>query len=260
MSDLLRISLVQFDVLWENPIGNRQKLDILLEPLKGRTDLILLPEMYSTGFSMHAKSLAESMEGDTIGWMRTQAENTNAAVAGSLIVKELGHYYNRFLFVLPSGDIFCYDKKHLFSMGGEDQYFSHGIKRVFVDYCGWRIALFICYDLRFPVWCRTMKVADLVLFSANWPAARTPVWQTLIRARAIENQLYVAGVNRTGTDGAGVIYTGESTLIDPKGRIVCTMNDQSDVVTTCVVSLEELNRFRKKFPVSDDDDLFEINV
>jgi predicted amidohydrolase len=258
MKNILRISLVQFEVIWEDPAANRKKLNDLLKPLVGNTDLILLPEMFTTGFSMHAKELAESMDGDTITWMKEYAGYTGAALAGSLIVRDQERYYNRLVFVLPTGEISCYDKKHLFAIGGEDQYYSHGNNRVVVNYCGWRIALFICYDLRFPVWCRSVKDADLMLFSANWPASRLHVWQTLTRARAIENQLYVAGVNRTGTDGAGVAYPGESVVVDPKGRIICELNGESDVVATSELSLDELNRFRKKFPVSGDADGFEI--
>ncbi len=257
--DFLRISLVQFDVIWENQVANREKLDQLLKPLTGRTDLILLPEMFTTGFSMNAKALAESMDGKSVRWMKSQAAATGAALAGSLIIKENDRYYNRFLFVTPSGETNIYDKKHLFSMGGEDQYFSRGNKKVVVKFMGWRIALFICYDLRFPVWCRSAKEADLMLFTANWPDVRKHVWQTLTAARAIENQLYVAAVNRTGTDGSGVYYSGESKIIDPKGVLSCNLNNQSDAVVTNSVSLEELKRFRKKFPVSEDADLFEIS-
>jgi omega-amidase len=256
--DLLRISLVQFDVAWENPAANRLKLDILLESLKGNTDLILLPEMFTTGFSMNSRNLAESMDGESVDWMKSQAGRTGAAIAGSLIIKEADHYYNRLLFITSTGEIFHYDKKHLFSISGEDQFFSPGNKKVVINYCGWRIALFICYDLRFPVWCRSVKDADLILFTANWPEARNHVWQTLTKARAIENQLYVAGVNRIGTDGQGISYSGESMLIDPKGIVNCNLGNKRDAVETGILSLEDLNRFRKKFPVSADEDFFEL--
>ena len=256
--DILRISLVQFDIVWESPVSNRLKLDLLLEPLKGKTDLILLPEMFTTGFTMRAKELAESMDGESVKWMKSQAKSSRAALAGSLIIKEHNHYYNRFLFITPAEEIFFYDKKHLFSMGKEDQYFSHGSKRVVVKYSGWRIVLFICYDLRFPVWCRSIKDADLMLFTANWPENRKIVWQTLTRARAIENQLYVAGVNRSGVDGSGITYSGDSMLIDPKGMVRCDLNNLPDVVETSSISLQELNRFREKFPVFRDVDSFEI--
>ena len=256
--DILRISLVQFDIVWESPVSNRLKLDLLLEPLKGKTDLILLPEMFTTGFSMKAKELAESMDGESVKWMKLQAKNNGAALAGSLIIKEHNHYYNRFLFITPAEEIFFYDKKHLFSMGEEDHYFTHGSKRVVINYFGWRIALFICYDLRFPVWCRSIKDADLMLFAANWPENRKVVWQTLTKARAIENQLYVAGINRSGVDGAGITYSGDSMLIDPKGAVRCDLNNQSDVVETSSISLQDLNQFREKFPVFRDVDSFEI--
>jgi omega-amidase len=256
--DLLRISPVQFDVIWESPFSNMLKLEGLLEPLIGQTDLILLPEMFSTGFSMNAKVLAESMDGETVNWMKRQAAKTGAALSGSLIIKEEGHFYNRFLFITATGEIFHYDKKHLFSMGGENLFFSHGNQKVVINYFGWRIALFTCYDLRFPVWCRSIRDADLMLFTANWPNARKHVWQTLTKARAIENQLYVLGVNRTGKDGSGVDYSGESMIIDPKGVIQCNLGDKPEAVETVMISLEELNRFRKKFPVSADEDFFEL--
>ena len=254
----LRISLVQYEVVWENPDANRSILDELLEPLNGQTDLILLPEMFTTGFSMQAKELAETMDGQSLKWMVQQARKTGAALAGSLIIKENNHFFNRFLFVTPSGEIFHYDKKHLFSMGEEHKYFSSGNQRVIINYMGWRIALMICYDLRFPVWCRTVKDADLMLFTANWPAARQLVWQTLTKARAIENQLYVAGVNRTGKDEAGIDYVGESVLIDPRGNILLDMGTKSEAAGTCLLSLNELIRFREKFPVGQDADSFEI--
>ncbi len=256
--DELRISLVQTNVIWENPSANRSRLEQLLHPLIGNSDVVLLPEMFTTGFSMNAIDLAEPLEGPTVCWMKQQAKLLGAAIAGSLIIKEELHFFNRFLFVAPTGELFHYDKKHLFSLGDENKYFEPGNRRMILNYLGWRIALFICYDLRFPVWLRSPENVDLMLFTANWPDSRKIVWQTLARARAIENQLYVAGVNRTGTDGCGIYYSGESMLIDAKGRIRCNLSDATEKVETQVVSLEELNRFRKKFPVSRDADSFEI--
>jgi predicted amidohydrolase len=258
--DLLRISLVQFEVVWENPLANKLKLESLLAPLKGQSDLILLPEMFTTGFSMNVRELSESMEGDTVKWMRELANKSGSALAGSLVIEEDHHYYNRYLFVTPSGEINYYDKKHLFSMGAENQYFNPGNKRVIVDYSGWRIALFVCYDLRFPVWCRSIKDADLMLFTANWPDARKIVWQTLIKARAIENQLYVAGVNRIGKDGAGINYSGDSLIIDPKGNVLCDLAGPRELVATTTISLQELNGFRDKFPLFRDADSFDIGA
>ncbi len=255
---MLRVSLVQFDVAWENPDANKLKIDYLLDPLKGKTDLILLPEMFTTGFSMKAKELAETMEGESVSWMHAQSKKCGAAIAGSLIIKENDHFFNRFLFITPTGQTHFYDKRHLFSMGGEDQFFTGGSKKVIVNYAGWRIALFVCYDLRFPVWCRSIKDADLMLFAANWPEKRKIVWQSLIQARAIENQLYVACSNRTGLDGVGISYAGESMVIDPKGLLVCDLSTSKETVDTCTISLKELNRFREKFPVSGDEDRFEI--
>ncbi len=258
--DLLRISLVQFDIIWENPLANRLKIQQLLAPYEGKTDLILLPEVFSTGFSMNAKSLAESMEGETVSWMKIQAKKCGSALAGSLIIRENGQFFNRFLFITPEGEIQYYDKRHLFSMGEENKYFSSGYNRLIVNYLGWRIALFICYDLRFPVWCRSIKDADLMLFTANWPTSRNIVWDTLLKARAIENQLYVAGVNRTGIDGAGIDYSGESMLIDPRGATLYNLRGKSDNISTSSISLSDLNSFRAKFPVFRDIDSFEITL
>jgi len=257
--DLLRISLVQLDISWESPVHNRLRLGSLLEPLTGGTDLILLPEMFTTGFSMKARELAETMEGDSVSWMKFQARKTGSAIAGSLIIEESGHFYNRFLFVSPDGKIDSYDKRHLFSMGEENQYFDQGTERVIVHYAGWRIALFVCYDLRFPVWCRTIRDADLVIFTANWPESRKIVWQTLVPARAIENQLYVAAVNRTGTDGSGINYMGASMVVDPRGAINGNIALDQEMVVSCTLSLEDLLAFRKKFPVERDEDNFTIS-
>jgi predicted amidohydrolase len=254
----LRISLIQYEVVWENPDANRLKLEELLNPLSGQTDLILLPEMFTTGFSMHAKELAETMNGKSVNWMLQQAGFLQAALAGSLIIKENGHSFNRFLFVTPSGEVYHYDKRHLFSIGEEHNYFSCGIKKVVVNFQGWRIALMICYDLRFPVWCRSIQDTDLMLFTANWPEARQQVWHTLTKARAIENQIYVAGVNRTGRDGSGIGYKGESVVIDPKGIVILDLENKTEITATCELSLNELNLFRKKFPVGRDADTFEI--
>jgi len=256
--DLLRISLVQPDIVWENPLANRSKLDRLLAPLKGTTDLILLPEMFTTGFSMKVRELAEEMDGESVAWMKRWAADISSAIAGSLIIKENNHFFNRFVFVTPEAEITFYDKRHLFSMGMEDYFFQKGNRRVVVNYAGWRIALFVCYDLRFPVWCRSLGEADLVLFTANWPGKRKIVWQTLTRARAIENQLYVAASNRTGTDGEGVSYSGESLVISPKGDFLCDLGNRMNSTGTCILSLSELNLFREKFPVARDEDTFEI--
>jgi len=214
--------------------------------------------MFTTGFSMNARQLAESMEGESVSWMKFQAARTGSAIAGSLIIEDNGHYFNRFLFVTPTNQLFYYDKRHLFSMGEENQFFNHGKERVVVNFKGWRIALYVCYDLRFPVWCRSIKDADLMLFTANWPDSRKIVWQTLTQARAIENQLYVAGVNRIGTDGAQINYSGGSRLIGPRGNILADLKNQAETVETIAISLDELNLFREKFPVGRDEDSFEI--
>lgn len=256
--ETLRITLVQYDIAWENPSANRSRLEAWIGPLIGKTDLFLLPEMFATGFSMNARELAEKQDGPTVSWMKKMAVLSGAAIAGSLIIEEGGRFFNRFLFVTPSGEIYHYDKRHLFSIGTEDRYFNRGTSRQIVNYKGWRIALFTCYDLRFPVWCRTGNNADLMLFTANWPANRKNVWQTLLHARAIENQLYVAGVNRVGLDGAGTVHDGESMVVGPKGDDLHCFTEKGEGVETVIISLSELNTFRKKFPVWKDADLYEI--
>lgn len=254
----LRISLIQFEVVWENPEVNRLKLSELISGLKGQTDLMLLPEMFTTGFSMRANEQAETMAGESVSWMVNQSRKHHAALAGSLIIKDGGQYFNRFLFVTPEGKIYHYDKRHLFSIGEEHLYFSSGKERVIVNFRGWRIIPMVCYDLRFPVWCRSIKQADLMLFVANWPEARKQVWQTLLKARAIENQVFVAGVNRTGKDGAGIGYQGESMIIDPRGNVIADLGNKTEDVATSDLSLKELKLFRDKFPVGRDADSFEI--
>lgn len=234
------------------------KLSELLSGLNGQTDLMLLPEMFTTGFSMRAKELAETMAGESVSWMVNQSRKHHAALAGSLIIKDSGQYFNRFLFVTPEGKIYHYDKRHLFSIGEEHLYFSSGKERVIVNFRGWRIIPMVCYDLRFPVWCRSIKQADLMLFVANWPEARKQVWQTLLKARAIENQVFVAGVNRTGKDGAGIGYQGESMIIDPRGNVIADLGNKTEDVATSDLSLKELKLFRDKFPVGRDADSFEI--
>ena len=180
------------------------------------------------------------------------------AIGGSLIIQDGGLFYNRFVFVTPTGEISCYNKRHLFSIGGESVSFTSGDQRVIVDYLGWRIALYICYDLRFPVWCRNLEDTDLMIFTANWPASRKEVWNTLLKARAIENQVYVAGVNRVGNDGNGILYSGESQMINSRGEILTENTLTSNGLLTYEISKSVLNDFREKFPVSNDADSFVI--
>jgi omega-amidase len=258
IKDCLRVTLAQVDLIWENPEQNRNNLGLLIRQLTGKSDLVILPETFTTGFSMRAGYFAEKMEGPTVNWLQDLSRTTGLAIGGSLLIEDHGHYYNRFVFVTPGGETSFYDKRHLFSIGGESVSFTSGDKRVIVNYLGWRIALYVCYDIRFPVWCRNINDTDLMIFTANWPASRSEVWKILLKARAIENQVYVAGVNRVGTDGEGVVYVGDSHIVNPRGEVLQENSLTSTGCLTYEISKNKLNDFRKKFPVTNDADRFSI--
>jgi omega-amidase len=258
LKEKLRITLAQVDIAWENPEQNRSYLDLQIRHLKGKSDLVILPETFTTGFTMRGSDFAESMDGPTIRWMMELSRTTGVAIGGSLLIKSNGFYYNRFVFISPTGEISLYDKRHLFSIGGESRFFTAGDQRVVVNYSGWRIALYVCYDIRFPVWCRNVDDTDLMIITANWPAPRMAVWNILLRARAIENQVYVAGVNRVGTDGNCISYVGESQLINPKGEQVPHSEISKETCLSFKISKKELDIFRAGFPVAKDADRFLI--
>lgn len=258
MKDNLRITLAQVNLVWENPKQNRMDLDVKIRELIGKSDLVILPETFTTGFSMRVPDLAEPMDGPTITWLLNLSRITGIALGGSLLINDNGLNYNRFVFVTPLGEIFHYDKRHLFSIGGEAISMTAGHQKLIVNYLGWRIALYICYDLRFPVWCRNVNDADLMIFTANWPASRNEVWKTLLKARAIENQVYVAGVNRIGKDGNDISYIGESQVINSRGEVLTETDLPNDEFVSCEISRAELNNFREKFPVANDADRFSI--
>ncbi len=254
----LNVSLVQSDLAWHDPERNRTQLGRCIERVASTSDVIVLPEMFTTGFSMDAASLAEPMSGPSVTWLRAQAEASDAAVCGSLIVVEDGHYFNRFCWATPDGELRTYDKRHLFRMAGEDEHYASGEQRCTVDFRGFRILPLICYDLRFPVWSRNTQEYDLMIVVANWPTPRRNAWQTLLRARAIENVSYVAGVNRVGEDGNGVPYGGDSAVIDYLGNPLASL---AEVETQVSVTLdrERLLRFRERFPFHLDADRFALN-
>ena len=255
---ILKIAIFQIDLAWENPQANREKIDRLLGQLPAGVDLVVLPEMFSTGFTMNTREVAEMMHGETVEWMKQRCHEHQIALCGSLNIIEDGHYYNRLLFVAPNANVCQYDKRHLFTMAGENNYFKAGKKRQIVQYKGWRICPLVCYDLRFPVWSRNQNNFDLMIYVANWPESRNEVWTTLLKARAIENQSYLAGANRVGVDGNKISYSGNSLLIGPKGNILASNPDADECILTAEFSFEELSAFRAKFPVLDDADDFEI--
>jgi omega-amidase len=256
----LQIALLQLDLVWENPQVNREKIDQFLSQIPKETDIVFLPEMFTTGFSMNVEELAETMEGETIQWMRARCKNFQLALCGSLIIVEDGQYFNRLVFVDPSGEIYYYNKRHLFTMSGEENKFVPGTKRLVVNYKGWRICPLICYDLRFPIWSRNRNEYDLLVYLANWPKARNELWNTLLKARAIENQAYVAGANRIGVDGNSISYSGNSQLINPKGNVVASTIENTENIVSAEFYYSELLKFRSDFPVLDDADQYNINI
>lgn len=255
MPDPLRISLVQSPLHWENISANQAYFQEQLERLAGRTDLIILPEMFTTGFTMSPVDLAEPLHGPTTKWMQQMAQKTGAACTGSFIATEAGRYYNRLLFVYPDGSLDHYDKKHLFTLAGEHEHYTPGSRRLEIAYRGWKICPLICYDLRFPVWSRNTNDYDLLLYVANWPDKRREAWMALLAARAIENQAYCVGVNRVGTDEKGHVYSGDSSIYDYSGRLLARLTDQEAVVT---LSLEygPQQAFRQKLNFLADRDDF----
>lgn len=255
-----RITFLQSDIFWENPDANIEKFDKLIFELKGKTDLVLIPEMFNTGFSMHAHHLAENMEGKTIQWMKKMAGDYQFAIAGSIIIKEEEKFYNRFLFVEPNGTIHYYDKRHLFRMSGENDQFSQGNRRVVVGYKGYRFMLQTCYDLRFPVFMRSKGDYDAILVVASWPESRVDIWKKLIYARAIENLCYIVAVNRVGTDALGYNHSGESMACDYRGRELAKCEPNKEEVVTITISKKELDEFHDSYPAMKDWDNFELKI
>ncbi|MEK6548020.1 MAG: amidohydrolase [Bacteroidota bacterium] len=253
----LRVSYVQTELVWENPIANCAQLEESIQNLQGLTDLIVLPEMFSTGFSM-SEIGAEISEGPTVQWMKLQAARLQVLLIGSLKIKESGHYYNRLMAVHPSGHIDHYDKRHLFRMGEEDSFYTAGERPCLISYKSWSIAPFICYDLRFPVWSRNVNLGyDLAIYVANWPAVRINAWSSLLRARAIENLAYVVGVNRVGVDGSQLEYAGASSIISYKGEDLLPLTAEPSIQTYSL-SFQALLDFREKFPAHLDADEFRL--
>ncbi|TAL80985.1 MAG: amidohydrolase [Bacteroidetes bacterium] len=257
---IMKISIIQTALAWEDKSTNFKNLGDLISQLNNKTDLVILPEMFNTGFSMNTSRLGESACAETFIWMSDIAEKGNFGLCGSYIVKEGEKYYNRWVFISPEKESWYYDKRHLFSIAGEDKIFSPGRKKLIFKFRGVRISPYICYDLRFPVWSRNRNDYDLMINSANWPESRISVWNTLLKTRAIENQCYVAGANITGTDGEGIKYCGDSVIINPKGEIINSANQNEETVITGDISISDLSDFRKKFPVMNDADNFTIDI
>jgi omega-amidase len=254
----LKITIFQGYLFWENIDKNLQNISLRLTGIREKTDLIVLPEMFNTGFTMSAESLAEPMNGKTMQWMQTIAKKYDCIVTGSLIITDGGNCYNRLIWMHPDGTFAHYDKRHLFTLANENETYTPGAGRLIVELKGWKICPVICYDLRFPIWLRNTGTAyDLLLIVANWPEKRSLHWRTLIPARAVENQSYVIGVNRVGHDGNEVYHSGDSTCISPNGDVIYYKRDEEDVYTFSI-NADELKRIRLSMPFLRDADNFEI--
>ena len=273
----LTITTIQTNLVWENKIANLQALEKKINGLEEKTEIIVLPEMFSTGFSMQPQLLAETMEGETVQWMKEVASKNKVILTGSIIIEEDGNFYNRLIWMLPNGQFGAYDKRHLFGFAEEDKHYTAGNKRLIASAKGWKINLQICYDLRFPVWARNRILQtdsstdegasteiptngitpeyDILIYVANWPERRNHAWKTLLCARAIENQCYVIGVNRVGWDGNNINHSGNSLVIDPLGEVLYHMADDEDIFTI-TLEKEHLQDVRNKFPFWKDGDYF----
>jgi len=254
----LKVTIIQSHLHWENPVTNRALFSGKINEISEETNLIILPEMFTTGFTMNAEPLAEDANGPTLQWMQSIAIEKACAVTGSIIVKENGRYFNRLYFVFPNGAFKQYDKKHTFTLAGEHKTFTAGEERIIVDYEGWKICPLICYDLRFPVWARNTSNYDILIYAANWPMKRVSAWDGLLKARAIENMSYCIGVNRVGLDGNGFEYNGHSAVYDVLGERISSANFEQEFIETVTLSKEHIISNRKHLQFLEDRDDFTL--
>ena len=256
--DNLHIALIQSNLVWEDPVQNKNHLTEKINSISQTFDIIILPEMFSSGFTMNPSAVAETMQGETITWMKDLALKKQAAITGSLVIKEHGNFYNRLLFVHPDGTIETYDKRHTFTLAGENQVYVSGTKKLLVNYKGWKICPLICYDLRFPVWARNVEDYDLLLYVANWPKPRINAWDTLLKARAIENMSYCIGVNRVGLDGNNHEYSGHSAAYDVLGNRLDSIPYDQEAVQVVTLIKSDLETYRTKLNFLEDRDQFSL--
>jgi len=259
----MKIALIQTNLAWEDNDKNLGHFTNLLEEVTD-LDLFVLPEMFNTGFTMNSNTVGQTMEGKAVTWLKKMAVEKDAVFIASVIIQEEGKNFNRLIWAFPNGNVSTYDKKHLFRMANEHDHFSSGKDRVVIEYKGIRFCPQICYDLRFPIWSRNSDgqskkpIYDCLIYVANWPEVRSDAWTSLLKARAIENQTFVVGVNRVGTDGKGIVYSGDSRFFSPKGIRLDKIKSSLEMIDIVELNLEELNDFRKKFPVSEDGDSFSL--
>lgn len=258
MIEILNIALIQTDLTWENPEQNRAHISKKIEAIVDPVDIIVLPEMFTSGFTMQPQNVAETMQGETISWMKTVAAKTQAAITGSLVITEADKYYNRMVFVHPNGKIEQYDKRHTFTLAGEDKVYTAGSNKIMIDYKGWNICPLVCYDLRFPVWSRNSDHYDVLIYVASWPAIRMVAWDTLLKARAIENMSYCVGVNRVGKDANNHEYSGHSAVYDVLGNRIDTIPFDQEVIEIVTLKKQDIALNRSKFNFLADQDQFSI--
>ena len=254
---MMNVALIQTNIIWENPAENRSVLEAKINSITNDIDLLILPEMFTSGFTMNPSSVAESMQGTTIFWLKNIAKAKNCAITGSLVIVENGNLYNRMVFVFPNGEIQHYDKKHLFTLAGEDKIYTSGKEKVIVNYKDFKICLQVCYDLRFPVFSRNTENYDLLIYVASWPKVRTNAWDILLKARAVENVSYVIGVNRIGTDNNNFEYIGHSQIIDELGNFILKPTEDEGVFIADFDKNKMLET-RNKLNFLDDRDYFDL--
>lgn len=259
MQDKLKVALVQTGLIWESPKENRVVLSEKIRGIKSDVDIIVLPEMFTSGFTMHPGAVAETMEGTTINWMKTLAKDVDAAICGSLVISEGANYYNRFVFVKPDASIVFYDKRHTFTLAGEDKVYKSGNENILITYKGWKIRPLICYDLRFPVWARNVDNYDMLIYVANWPKPRVNAWDALLKARAIENMSYCIGVNRVGMDANDLEYSGHSNVYNGLGDAQIQLSDAQEAITITILDKNHLTTIRESLRFLNDRDSFIIN-
>ncbi|ALJ05860.1 amidohydrolase [Pseudalgibacter alginicilyticus] len=259
MQNQLKIALIQSDLVWENPELNRNSFSKKIKAITVDVDLIILPEMFTTGFTMNAKNVAETMQGETVSWMQDLAIKKKSAILGSVVITENGNFYNRLLFVSPKGTIEYYDKKHSFTLVGEEKIYTAGTQKNMIAYKGWKINPLICYDLRFPVWARNTEDYDVLIYVANWPKPRISAWDTLLKARAIENMCYCIGVNRVGVDGVNSVYSGHSAVYDVLGNTMSSITPNKEQTEIIILEKRHIEAYRNKFKFLNDKDDFILN-
>lgn len=260
MDEVLKVSLVQTSTFWENAKANLASLNSKFEQLENDTDLVLLPEMFSTGFSVGKEGIAEKMDGQTVNWMLEKASERNYLLVGSVLIEENKNYFNRLIAAFPDGRLLHYDKRHLFSYAGEDKIFAKGTKRLVFSYKGFKICPLICYDLRFPVWARNDENYDILIYVANWPSPRIKAWDTLLKARAIENLCYTIGLNRVGDDNNKLNYPGHSAVYDPFGECLLSFEEHEEKIKSVRLKKSAVDTVRNKFSFLDDRDDFTVNL